>query len=210
MKSFLFLLAIAALWGCSPANPDGPTTPPSTSASDAGTSTQPVSNPADGGTSKDSPSDRTSTTATSEDQSKKNDIPNRVFQLRDLAVTTIMSKSHAIKAWVMDTPAKREEGMMWLKANDVKDDQGMLFVFPNEDPNMGFWMDNTILALDIIFIDKNRKVLNIQKGKPFDQTNLPSAGPAMFVLELKQGMAAKFEIKPGDTLKWPETIKAEN
>jgi uncharacterized protein len=138
------------------------------------------------------------------------DIADRAFQLRSLAVTKIKVNGKSIDTWVMDTDAKRGEGMMFLTDKDVRDDQGMIFRFatPQKDPNRGFYMKNTILPLDIVFIGVNHKVLNIQKGKPFDEKNLPASGVFQDVLELKQGQAAKFGIVPGTTIDIPADVKA--
>lgn len=102
----------------------------------------------------------------------------------------------------MDDDAKQQEGMMWLTDKDVKDDQGMLFVFPSA-AQQSFWMQNTLIPLDIIYIDAKGKVLNIVHGKPRDESPLPSSGPAQYVLELKDGMAARYRIGPGTVLKIP-------
>jgi len=137
------------------------------------------------------------------------DIAGRKFQLRNLAVQDISANGHVIHAWIMDTEPKRQEGMMFLKDPNVKDDQGMLFVFQDmQGPNNGFWMHNTILPLDIIYIDASGKVLNVQKGQPFDETSLPAKGDYVYTLELKQGQTHKLGIKEGTTVDIPKSIAA--
>jgi len=107
----------------------------------------------------------------------------------------VTAGSHTIDAFVADDPLKEQEGLMWVTNTDLKDDQGMLFVMENAG-QQGFWMRNTLIPLDIIYIGADMKVVNIVHGKPRDETNLPSSGPAKYVLELKDGMASKLGIGP--------------
>jgi uncharacterized membrane protein (UPF0127 family) len=118
----------------------------------------------------------------------------------------VLGGSTKIDAWLMDDASKQQEGMMWLTEKDVKDDQGMLFVFASPTAQ-SFWMQNTLIPLDIIYADAKGKVLNIVHGKPRDESPLPSTGPAQYVLELKDGMAAKYRIGPGTVLTIPANAK---
>lgn len=132
----------------------------------------------------------------------------RTYHLKDLQKATLKVDGKEIQAWVMDTEDKRREGMMWLVDEDVKDNEGMIFVFSTAAPQ-AFWMSNTILALDIVYIGADKKVRNIQVGKPYDETSLPSDGPAQYVLELKNGCAAKFGIKKGSQFEIPDDVKSK-
>jgi len=146
------------------------------------------------------------TTANSDDQHL--DSINRTYHLQDLQRIHLAINGHKIEAWVMDDEGKRQEGMMWLTANDVGDDDGMVFVFPGvQQPSNGFWMKNTILALDITFISKDKKVINTQIGHPYDQTNLQSNAPYEYVLEMKEGATGRLGIKPGTLIPIPDSIK---
>ncbi|HVT14495.1 MAG TPA: DUF192 domain-containing protein [Fimbriimonadaceae bacterium] len=136
------------------------------------------------------------------------DSLQRTYHLKDLERVTLKANGHDISAWVMDTEGKRREGMMFLTAEDVSDNDGMIFVFP-DSTQRSFWMDNTILALDIIYISEHKVVLNIQEGKPFDKTSLPSIGNAMYVLEMKQGSAKRLGIKPGMQIAIPDSVKGK-
>ena len=90
---------------------------------------------------------------------------------------------------------------MFLTDREVKATEGFLFAFPRSEPR-SFWMRNTVIPLDIIYLDSKGKVLNIQKGEPFKEFGLPSDGPSQYVLELKGGYAAKYGIKKGSILKF--------
>jgi uncharacterized membrane protein (UPF0127 family) len=148
------------------------------------------------------------TTAGSTGQPQHFDSLKRTYHLRDLQRETLKANGHEIKAWVMDTPDKRSEGMMWLDSEDVSDDDGMIFVF-DEPAKQSFWMKNTILALDIIYISKDKKVLNIQPGQPGSEAPLPSKGEAKFVLELKRGSAKRLGIMPGTIVAIPASVKSK-
>lgn len=134
--------------------------------------------------------------------SENGDNPNRINQLRELKRVKIPLPKQTVDAWVMDNNSRRQEGMMFLTDAEAKDTDGMLFVFPSEGPR-SFWMQNTLIGLDIIYIAKDGTVVSIAKGKPKDETSLPSDGPAMYVLELKGGKAAEFGVKKGTKIKMP-------
>ncbi|RYG49693.1 DUF192 domain-containing protein [bacterium] len=133
---------------------------------------------------------------------------NRIFALDTLEKAKVKLPKQTIDAWIMDDGSKRQEGMMWLSDEEVKPDQGMLFVFAQEKPQ-SFWMENTFIPLDIVYIDSKGKVVSIAQGKALDRTGLPSAGPAQYVLELKGGEAGKLGIKPGVVLGLPTLTPKE-
>jgi len=81
-------------------------------------------------------------------------------------------------------------------------DMGMLFIMP-EEKNQSFWMKNTYLPLDIIYINKKKEVVSIQENaKPMNERPLPSIGPAIFILEIPGGTSSKLGIKPGNKWTW--------
>ena len=81
-------------------------------------------------------------------------------------------------------------------------DRGMLFVFDREHV-MSFWMKNTLIPLDIVFIDHAGKIVAIRLMKPRDETITSSDRPALYALELNAGSADKAGIKEGDTIAVP-------
>ena len=138
---------------------------------------------------------------------EKNDHKSRLYQLRDLAYTEIKVNGKPIPVWVMDTPGKRQEGMMHLRAKDVTAEQGMLFVFPeDQEAGHGFWMSNTYLPLDIIYISPAGKVAHVVAGKPLDETSLESPAAFRTVLEMRGGGAERLGIKPGSTVEIPDSV----
>lgn len=97
---------------------------------------------------------------------------------------------------VVDTPASRAQGLMYRKS--LAPDRGMLFDFKKPAP-VSFWMRNTLIPLDMIFIRQNGLVLSIARNAiPHDETPVPSNGAVLGVLEIAGGRAAELGILPGD------------
>jgi uncharacterized membrane protein (UPF0127 family) len=133
--------------------------------------------------------------------------PSRVYQLADLEVKDVGAPKGTVKAWIMDSQGKRTEGMMFLRPDEVKDSQGMLFVFKeDQDLANSFWMKDTPIALDIAFVTADGKVINVGKGKPNSPDKVQPDAAYRYVLELKQGMAESMGVKPGARLKLPEGL----
>jgi hypothetical protein len=124
----------------------------------------------------------------------------------DLSTVRMQIGSDTFTLEVADTEASRQKGLMHRYSMPA--DRGMLFVFPEEE-RLGFWMKNTHIPLDIVFLDASGKVVSIHQMKPYDLRSTRSEGPAMYAIELNQGRAAKAGVKPGDRLKIPEGIEAK-
>ena len=82
----------------------------------------------------------------------------------------------------------------------------MLFVFPDEAPR-SFWMRNTLIPLDIVYLDAAGKVVSISRMKPLDETGVPSLGPAKYAIEMNKGAAARSGVKVGDVLTIPANAR---
>lgn len=136
--------------------------------------------------------------------------PDRLFQLSTLRKVDIQVGGHTVHAWLMDTAKKREEGFMFVKDSEVKPDEGMIFAFPSpvSDPDHGFWMKDTLMALDIAFFGADKKLLNVGDGQPLSQDNVRSAGPYLYVLETKAGTFNRFGLRRGARLTAPKSVKA--
>ena len=117
--------------------------------------------------------------------------------LEPLTIDTA-SGQHRFKVEVMRTEPERERGLMYRKT--MPQDHGMLFEYQAEQP-VAFWMHNTYLPLDLIFIGKDGRVVNVARdAKPMDDSLIPSAGPALGVLELDAGSAKAIDLKAGDVV----------
>jgi uncharacterized membrane protein (UPF0127 family) len=98
----------------------------------------------------------------------------------------------------MRTPEQLSRGLMFRRY--MPDDRGMLFDFKTEQP-VQFWMKNTYLPLDMIFISKAGKIVSIAENtEPLSEKLVPSGAPVGSVLEVNAGTAARIHAKPGDTL----------
>ena len=101
---------------------------------------------------------------------------------------------------IADNEMKREVGLMMRRT--MAGNQGMLFIFDSEAPQ-AFWMHNTILPLDIIYVNSKMEIVTIIKNaKPYDDTSLPSTKPAQYVVEVNAGYCDKYGIKEGDKIVW--------
>jgi uncharacterized protein len=101
---------------------------------------------------------------------------------------------------VADTAQKRSFGLMYRR--DLPELHGMLFLFPDEEP-VSFWMKNTPLPLDIIFINAGRAIVGIaQNTTPFSEKPLPSGSPAQFVLEVNGGFCQRHGVAVGDRVEF--------
>ncbi len=114
----------------------------------------------------------------------------RTYPLSELSTTSIKINKKTLKLWVMDTGVKRQEGMMHLLPNDIPKNHGMLFVFSSPE-RLAFWMKNTFIPLDLIFLDKNKKILNLERLNPHDLTPVYSNGFALYAIELSVGLIDK-------------------
>lgn len=124
---------------------------------------------------------------------------SRTYPLSSLETAEVTVDGNKWTVWVMDDEGKRREGLMYAKPEDLTDGKGMLFVFPDAQVR-SFWMQNTEVALDIAFFGPDKKLLNVERGIPFDETGLPSDGPAQYVLEVREGTFDKLGIKKGARL----------
>lgn len=98
--------------------------------------------------------------------------------------------------------AGRQRGLMMRTT--LAPDHGMLFVFPHTGPQ-AFWMKNTLIPLDILYFDTERRLVSMQLDVPPCKADpcptYPSDAPAIYVLELSAGTAQRIGAKPGDVLK---------
>lgn len=124
-----------------------------------------------------------------------------VSGLEIVPVTVLSGKiRHAFRAEVARSPQAQARGLMFR--TQMGDDEGM--IFPRNPPDRAaFWMRNTVIPLDIIFIGLDGRIMNIAANAvPYDETPLPAAGPTLAVFEINGGLAARLGIKPGDKVEW--------
>jgi hypothetical protein len=99
-----------------------------------------------------------------------------------------------------ETDMERQFGLMYRKS--MADSLGMLFVFEQSEPQ-GFWMKNTYIPLDILFVDDSLTILNIHENTvPLSENSLLSKGKARYVVEVVGGYTRKHGIQAGDKIRW--------
>jgi uncharacterized membrane protein (UPF0127 family) len=99
------------------------------------------------------------------------------------------------------TPAQRQQGLQGRRRMPA--DAGMLFDFGGDQP-VSMWMLNTVIPLDMVFLDRNGRVVKIvERTEPFSLETISSDGPVRGVLELNAGSAARIGLKPGSRVLHP-------
>jgi uncharacterized membrane protein (UPF0127 family) len=122
---------------------------------------------------------------------------------------TISTKGREVEFLVeiADTAGKRQMGLQYRQ--NLADDRGMIFLFPSESVQT-FWMKNTPISLDMIFINRNRKIVGIvERTVPFSLDSRSVTEPSQFVLEINGGLARRHGIQTGDSVRF-DGIKIED
>jgi len=134
--------------------------------------------------------------------------PNEPLRARQQTRLTF-ADGKTIRVDVVDTPLERERGLMFRRK--LPKDYGMLFVFPREE-SMNFWMKNTLVPLDIVFIHADKTVQRVhgevkasKESTPDDKVAL-APGTGQYVLELTAGAAARHKLKEGDAFRFDVEI----
>lgn len=101
---------------------------------------------------------------------------------------------------IADDVSERARGLMFRET--MAGDHGMLFVFGQTQP-VGFWMKDTPMPLDLVFVGEDGRIRDILPGEPFSTASISPSEPVRFVLELKRGTAAAAGIEKSDILRHP-------
>ena len=113
-----------------------------------------------------------------------------------------------INAEIADSDSEREKGLMFRES--INENDGMLFVFDREK-NLNFWMKNTLIPLDIAYIDKNGIINEIYHMKPLDvSVTYNSIKPAMFALEVNLGWFSRHKIITGSKIEFNGCLSKPN
>ena len=115
-------------------------------------------------------------------------------------IVTEEGREFAFQVEIADTPLKRERGLQYR--SELASDRGMIFLFPAESLQ-GFWMKNTPIPLDMIFINRERKVVGIvEETLPFSLDSRSVGAPSQYVLEINGGLSRRYGIKAGDRVRF--------
>lgn len=126
--------------------------------------------------------------------------PARAADQRTLEIAS-KTGVHIFGVEIANTEAQREKGLMFRK--NLPDGQGMLFDFKREQ-DVSFWMQNTYIPLDMIFIRGDGTILRIaENAEPLSTRLIASGGPVLAVLEVIGGTARKLGIAAGDRVAHP-------
>lgn len=111
-----------------------------------------------------------------------------------------VSTTHSFAVEIAATEAQQARGLMFR--TELADDKGM--IFPYQTPRiLSFWMKNTVISLDIIFINQDGSIANIARDtEPYSTDSVSSINPTVAVLELRAGLTKELGIKAGDIIRW--------
>jgi uncharacterized membrane protein (UPF0127 family) len=125
--------------------------------------------------------------------------PGAAPPVEPLTIETAAGTKHEFRIEVVKEEKARNRGLMFR--HELAEDGGMLFDYGTPQP-LSFWMKNTYISLDILYIDARGTILNIAASTtPLSLQPLPSSGPARAALEVRGGTAARLGIKPGDRVR---------
>lgn len=137
------------------------------------------------------------------DESKESSIETPEITFEREGEMELMKEEEVIKTLeieIADTPYEWETGLMYRES--LGEDQGMLFVYPQEGPR-SFYMKNTYIPLDLIFYNKDSVVVSYyENAVPMDLTPIPSNAPAQYILEVNAGKVDEWNIETGDKMRF--------
>ncbi len=108
----------------------------------------------------------------------------------------------SIDAAVADDDASRTEGLM--DVHDLPENAGMIFIFEGDEPR-SFWMANTPLPLDIIFVNSEMEIVRIHRNtSPYSQENILSEAPAKYAVEVNAGYTIRHDIREGMSIRYEQ------
>ncbi len=109
---------------------------------------------------------------------------------------------HVFSVEVAADPQSQERGLMYRR--QMADDTGMLFDF-HRPQQVAFWMENTLISLDMLFVRRDGTIANIRENAvPLSRESIPSAGDVQLVIEINGGLSRKLGIVPGDKVRAPQ------
>lgn len=123
------------------------------------------------------------------------------FETASLTIETAAGDEHSFQVEIAETGEQRAQGLMFRRR--MAADAGMLFLFGRSEVR-AMWMKNTLIPLDMLFIDETGKIVRIEERTvPHSERAIVSGGPVSAVLELNAGTASRLKIGPGDRVRHP-------
>ncbi len=138
--------------------------------------------------------------------------PPNPDDLDKLGFVDLTIKGTSFHLWLADDYSEQEKGLMFVTAERMAPlsngtQRGMIFVFDHER-ELNFWMKNTIIPLDIAYVDSNGLVVNKHTMAPLDDRlgQYPSGKPARFAIEVNAGVFTDLGVKAGDKITIPDSV----
>lgn len=123
------------------------------------------------------------------------------FAKSNLAIETASGHLYRFDVELALTPQQQAQGLMFRER--MAPDAGMLFVY-DRPQTAAFWMKNTLIPLDMLFVASDGRVVNIhERAVPHSEDAIRSAGPVLGILEINGGMSARLGIRAGDRVRHP-------
>jgi len=135
--------------------------------------------------------------------------PNEPNALDALGTIDLKIKNQPFRLWIADSSDEQQRGLMFVTADQMAPlpdgtKRGMIFIFSQERP-LNFWMKNTIIPLDIAYVDANGVVVATYTMAPLDTSldRYPSVQPAKYAIEVNADVFSDVGLKAGDVIKIP-------
>ncbi|HZJ52858.1 MAG TPA: DUF192 domain-containing protein [Myxococcaceae bacterium] len=123
-----------------------------------------------------------------------------------LVVRDAFGGAHRLTVEIADTTPLRTRGLMWR--TDLPEGTGMLFIFPSEVVQ-SFWMRNTLIPLDLVFIDRKLRVVGVvQWAEPRTLTSRRVGKPSLYVLEVPGGWTSRNGVRTGSTIELEGALRS--
>ena len=120
-----------------------------------------------------------------------------------LPTTRMKLGNSTVTLEIANSPVGRARGLM--HRSSMPDNHGMIFIFPDEQMQ-SFWMKNTRIPLDIVFINRQSTIVSIHTMEPYTTRSTSSAAPAQFAIELNAGKASRLGLSAGQTVALPPDL----
>jgi uncharacterized membrane protein (UPF0127 family) len=135
--------------------------------------------------------------------------PKGIEELDKLGMVRLTIKQQTFELWTADDVSEQTQGLMFVSAERMRPladgtERGMIFVF-DRDHVLNFWMKNTIIPLDIAYLDSAGVVVATHTMAPLDERpgQYPSGSPAKYAIEVNAGVWGRIGLRPGDAVEIP-------
>lgn len=130
---------------------------------------------------------------------------NRTIPLNKLFKTNLEIKNKTFNVWLALNPKQQSEGLSFVKSEEMSNTEGMLFVYPLSAKRT-FWMKNTLIDLDIVFIKENGKISSLERMLKNSTKYYSSKEEVRYVLEFRAGVLKTIPLKTGDKIVIPQKV----